>query len=95
MALTSLITAATSVQSAELVATGNVVLVITKLARGEYVFVHVKGLAGDTEVAVQNRMPVVISQENNFVSLPGPCVYHVYKPLTAASVGVGYHEPAA
>lgn len=91
MAIATVIAEGTAAANATLETTGNVVIVATKLGHEEYVFVHIYGLGGDTEVAVYNRVPIILSRENNSAQLVGPCKYEVYKDETDVAVGVGYY----
>lgn len=91
MAITSLIAAGTAAADTDLETTGNIVVVATKLADDESVIVHVYGLAGDTEIARNINKAIVLTKDNNSTQLIGPCKYHFYKSVTAASLGVGYY----
>jgi len=91
MAITSLIAAGTAAADASLEITGNVTIVATKLKHGENVQVKVYGLAGDVEQAIYHNVTIVLSSKSNSAQLVGPCKYHVYKPITEESFGVGYY----
>ena len=91
MAITSLIAAGTAAADAELDIASSVTIFATKLADGEAITIHIVGLASDTEQAINVRQPIVLTRLNNSAQLFGPCIYHVYKSITAASLGVGYY----
>ncbi len=91
MAITSLISADTAAADAELEVTGNITIVATKLIKSEQVTIHVYGLAGDIEQAINDNKKIILTRKNNSAQLVGPCKYHVYKSVTEESLGVGYH----
>ena len=85
MAIVSLIAANTTAGDAALETLDDVQLIATKLGAEEYIFISIYGLAGDTEIFA------TLSNRNSSMVLPGPSKYHVNKPVTAVSLGVGYH----
>ena len=91
MAITSLIAAGTAAADAALDISSTVTIVVTKLTGSETVTIHVYGLDGDTEQGWNDFKQIILTRKNNSAQLVGPCKYHVYKSVTATSLGVGYY----